>query len=405
MLYFVYNLKFEYKMKLGTFISDISFSALSAGFIAVLVGYASAWVIVYQAAIAVGASQDMIDSWIWALGMSMGLGCLGLSLYYRRPIIIAWSTPGAALLATTLTGNSIGEAIGIFVFVGVLTLLTGLSGWFDALTKRIPLPLASAMLAGILVQFGLSIFTLLQSDPLIVGLMLVAFLFAKRWLPRYAIVTVLIVGFVCAYGFDLINLQQVRWSLSTPIWTWPELNLSLLIGVGLPLFVVTMTSQNVPGIAILRTTGHNQTPVSPILSWTGGLNVLFAPFGAFTLNLAAITAAICASEEAHPEAEKRYIAGVFAGVFNILVGICGATVVSLFAAFPASMISALAGLALLGIISASLQSTFEQAKYTDAALITFLVTASGVSFFNIASAFWGITIGLGTLAISRIARA
>jgi benzoate membrane transport protein len=368
------------------------------------VGYASAWVIVYQAAIAAGASQEMIDSWIWALGMSMGLSCLGLSLYYKRPIIIAWSTPGAALLAISLSGNSIGEAIGIFVFVGALTLLTGLSGWFDALTKRIPLPLASAMLAGILLQFGLSIFTSLQSDPLIVGIMLVTFLFAKRWLPRYAIVAVLIAGFLCAYSFDLVNLQQVRWSLAMPVWTWPEFNLSLLIGVGLPLFIVTMTSQNVPGIAILRSTGHSQAPVSPILSWTGALNVLFAPFGAFTLNLAAITAAICASEEAHPNPDKRYIAGLFAGLFNILAGICGATVVSLFAAFPAAMISALAGLALLGIIGASLQSTFNQPDYRDAALITFLVTASGVSFFNIASVFWGITIGLGTLAISRFAR-
>jgi benzoate membrane transport protein len=392
------------KMKFKRFVSDISFSAISAGFIAVLVGYARAWVIVYHAAIAAGASQEMIDSWIWALGISMGLGCLGLSLYYKRPIIIAWSTPGAALLATTLSGNSIGEAIGIFVFVALLTLLTGLSGWFDTLTKRIPLPLASAMLAGILVQFGLSIFTSLQTDPLMVGVMLITFLLAKRWLPRYAIVAVLIVGFLCAYSFELINLQQVRWSLATPILTWPVFNLSLLIGVGLPLFIVTMTSQNVPGIAILRSTGHSQAPVSPILSWTGGLNLIFAPFGAFTLNLAAITAALCASEEAHPNPDKRYIAGVFTGVFNILAGICGATVVSLFAAFPAAMISALAGLALLGIIAASLQSTFEQPDYRDAALITFLVTASGVSFFNIASAFWGITIGLGTLAISRIAR-
>jgi benzoate membrane transport protein len=392
------------KMKIKSFISDLSLSAVSAGFIAVLVGYASAWVIVYQAAIAAGASQEMIDSWIWALGMSMGLGCLGLSLYYKRPIIIAWSTPGAALLASTLSDNSISEAIGIFIFVGTLTLLTGLSGWFDALTKRIPLPLASAVLAGILFQFGLNIFTSLQSDPIMVGIMLITFLFAKRCLPRYATVAVLFIGFLCGYYFDLINLGQVRWSLATPVWTWPEFNLSLLIGVGLPLFIVTMTSQNIPGIAILRATGHSQAPVSSILSWTGVLNILFAPFGAFTLNLAAITAAICASKEAHIDPDKRYIAGVFAGAFNVLAGICGATVVSLFAAFPAAMIAALAGLALLGIIGASLQSTFEQPDYRDAALITFLVTASGVSFFDIASAFWGITIGLSILYISRFTR-
>jgi benzoate membrane transport protein len=334
----------------------------------------------------------------------MGLGCIGLSLYYKRPIIIAWSTPGAALLASSLNGNSISEAIGIFVFVGLLTLLTGLSGWFDTLTKHIPLPLASAMLAGILVQFGLSIFTSLQTEPLMVGIMLVSYFLAKRWLPRYAIVVVLITGFACAFTQDLIDLSSINWGLAQPIWVTPQFNFSLLIGVGLPLFIVTMTSQNLPGIAILRATGHTQVPVSPILSCTGAMNILFAPFGAFTLNLAAITAAICASEEAHPDPNKRYIAGVFTGVFNIIAGICGATVVSLFAAFPGAILAALAGLALLGIIGSSLQSAFADSNYNDAALITFLVTASGVSFFDIASAFWGIVTGLSTLAVSRVAR-
>ena len=390
-------------MKIGKLISDISLSAVSAGFIAVLVGYASAWVIVYQAAVAAGASQDMVESWSWALGMSMGLACLGLSLYYKRPIIIAWPTPGAALLATTLNGNSISEAIGIFMFVAFLTLITGLSGWFDRLTKRLPLPLASAMLAGILLQFGLSLFTSLQADPILVGSMLLCYFIAKIVLPRYAVVLVLLVGFIGAFMLDTINIKQVTWALAHPIWVSPQFNLSLLIGVGVPLFIVTMTSQNVPGVAILRSTGYKHVPISPILSWTGGLNLLFAPFGAFTLNLAAITAAICASEEAHPDPNKRYIAGVFAGIFNILVGIGSATVVSLFAAFPSSMIAALAGLALLGTIGASLAQTVQEAKYREAALITFLVTTSGVSFFNIASAFWGIVLGLATLGISRLA--
>ncbi|MFT2091577.1 benzoate/H(+) symporter BenE family transporter [Paraglaciecola sp. 2405UD69-4] len=388
-------------MKIHSLISDISLSAITAGFVAVLIGYASAWAIVYTAATAAGADQAMINSWIWALGISMGLGCLGLSLYYKRPIIIAWSTPGAALLASSLTGASIAEAIGIFVFVGALTLLTGLSGCFDALTRRVPMPIASAMLAGILVQFGLNTFLSLQAEPLMVGIMIITLLVVKRWLPRFAILAVLASAFMSAYVFDLVDLNQVQWSLSAPVWVTPNFNISLLIGVGLPLFIVTMTSQNMPGIAILRAANYNQTPTSPILSWTGLLNVIFAPFGAFSLNLAAITAAICASEEAHPDASKRYIAGVFAGIFNIIFGLFGATVVSLFAAFPTAMISALAGLALLSTISASLYASFREANYRDAALITFLVTASGVSFFNVASAFWGITIGLSTLLLSK----
>ncbi|MEP0356564.1 benzoate/H(+) symporter BenE family transporter [Paraglaciecola sp.] len=388
-------------MKIKELISDVSLSAISAGFIAVLVGYASAWVIVYTAAVAAGASQAMINSWIWALGISMGLACLGLSLYYKRPIIIAWSTPGAALLASSLTGTTISESLGIFVFVGALTLLTGLSGWFDALTKRVPMPLASAMLAGILVQFGLNTFVSLQAEPLMVGIMIFTLFIAKRWLPRYAILAVLLSGFICAYFFNLVDLNQVKWGLSTPIWTTPSFNLSLLIGVGIPLFIVTMTSQNMPGVAILRSANYEQTPISPILSWTGLLNIVFAPFGAFSLNLAAITAAICASSESHLNPEKRYIAGVFAGLFNILFGVFGVTVVSLFAAFPTAMISALAGLALLSTISASLHGTFQALEYRDAALITFLVTASGVSFFDVASAFWGILIGLAALALSN----
>lgn len=388
-------------MKVKQFTSDVSLSAITAGFVAVLVGYASAWVIVYTAAVAAGASQAMINSWIWALGISMGLACLGLSLYYKRPIIIAWSTPGAALLASSLTGTTISESLGIFVFVGALTLLTGLSGWFDALTKRVPMPLASAMLAGILVQFGLNTFVSLQAEPLMVGVMIITLFIAKRWLPRYAILAVLLSGFMCAYTLNLVDLNQVTWGLSTPIWTTPSFNLSLLIGVGIPLFIVTMTSQNMPGVAILRSANYEQTPISPILSWTGLLNIVFAPFGAFSLNLAAITAAICASSESHPNPEKRYIAGVFAGLFNILFGVFGVTVVSLFAAFPTAMISALAGLALLSTISASLHGTFQAPEYRDAALITFLVTASGVSFFDVASAFWGILIGLSALGLSK----
>ncbi|MCF2947713.1 benzoate/H(+) symporter BenE family transporter [Paraglaciecola aquimarina] len=388
-------------MKSQSFLSDLSLSAVSAGFISVLVGYASTLVIVLQAATVSGASTEMLESWVWALGVGMGIGCIGLSLYYKRPIIVAWSTPGAALLITSLSGASIGQAIGIFVFVGVLTLIIGLSGWFDAITRRIPLPLASAMLAGILIQFGFNIFGSMQVQPLMVGIMFVTYLAAKRLLPRYAVVAVLIAGFVSAYYLDLIKLEHVAWSVATPVWVWPEFDINLLVGVGLPLFIVTITSQTLPGIAILRSTSPEKLPVSSLISWCGGLNILFAPFGAFALGYAAITAALCASEESHPDPKKRYIAGVSCGVFNILAGVCGSAVVGLFAAFPGAMVAALAGLALLGTISGSLVSAFQAPDYREAALLTFLVTASGVSFFDIASAFWGIVIGIIALAVSH----
>ena len=388
-------------MKIKSLISDLSLSAISAGFIAVLVGFASAMAIVFQAAQAAGASQEMIVSWVWALGWGMGIGCLVFSLYYKRPIIIVWSTPGAALLATSLTDISIQQAIGVFVFVALLILVTGLSGLFDTLTKRLPLPIAAAMLAGILLQFGLGIFTSLQASPILVGVMFGVFIIAKRLLPRYAIVLVLLSGLIVAYWQDSLLVEALNFTLATPVWVSPEFNLSQLIGIGIPLYIVTMTSQNIPGVAILKSSGYGAQPISPILSGTGIINVLLAPFGGFTFNLAAITAAICTSEEAHPNPDKRYIAGVSAGVFNILAGIGGATVVSLFAAFPKPLIAALAGLALLSTIGASLMAATEKAQYRDPAMVTFLVTASGVSFFDIASAFWGLTLGLLTHFVLR----
>lgn len=384
-------------------IKDISLSAISAGFIAVLIGFASAMAIVFQAAQASGASHEMIISWVWALGLGMGIGCIGLSLYYRRPIIIAWSTPGAALLATSMTGTSIDVAIGVFLFVAVLITLVGLSGWFETLTKRIPLPLASAMLAGILVQFGLNIFTSMQDATLLVTLMCITFIAARRFIPRYAIVLVLTVGFGFAVYQGQVIAPEVVEYLATPIWVTPSFSLSAMLGIGIPLFIVTMTSQNVPGVATLRASGYEQQPISPIITSSGIINIIFAPFGGFTFNLAAITAAICTSDEAHPNKDKRYIAGVATGVFNLIAGVCGAAVVTLFTALPVALIATLAGLALLSTIGASLKMAVESPDYRDPAIITFLVTASGVSFLGIASAFWGIIFGIvSLLAITKI---
>ncbi|MAD18546.1 MAG: hypothetical protein CL579_21155 [Alteromonadaceae bacterium] len=379
---------------------DLSFSAISAGFIAVLVGFASAVAIVFQAAQAAGATHDMIVSWVWALGIGMGVGCLGLSWYYRRPIIIVWSTPGAALLATSLAGLSIENAIGIFLFVALLTLITGISGWFDNLTKRIPMPLANAMLAGILLQFGLSIFSSFTLEPMLVGLMLLIYFIAKRVAPRFSILLVLVTGVLYALYAGMFDMSAIDVSAARPAWVSPTFDVSLLIGVGLPLFIVTMTSQNLPGMAVLKASGYTEQPISPIITTSGALNLVLAPFGGFSFNLAAITAAICTSEEAHVDPAKRYIAGISAGVFNIVAGLGATVVVSLFAAFPGALISTLAGLALLGTIGASIVSSVYDPKYRDAAVLTFLVTASGVVFFDISSAFWGLVMGMLTLLFS-----
>ncbi|WP_346838757.1 benzoate/H(+) symporter BenE family transporter [Microbulbifer sp. SAOS-129_SWC] len=377
-----------------SFWSDASLSAISAGFVAVLVGFASSVAIVFEAARTTGAGEAEMISWIGALGLGMGLTCIAFSWYYRAPVITAWSTPGAALLATSLVGVPMGDALGAFLFSGLLTLLLGLSGAFEKVMRHIPTPIASAMLAGILVQFGLSVFTSLQTSPLLVGAMLLAYLAGRRWLPRYAIILVLLVGFGASWLLGLMEFGQVHWALSKPVWVTPSFDSATMLGVGLPLFIVTMTSQNIPGVATLRASGYTRVPVSPVISGTGLTSLLLTPFGGYAFNLAAITAAICTGPEAHADPAKRYTAGIAAGVFYLLMGLFGASLVALFGAFPRALVASLAGLALIGTIGTSLEGATRNPERREAALITFLITASGAAFFGIGAAFWGLVGGL-----------
>lgn len=382
-------------------LEDVSLSAVVAGFVAVLVGFASSVAIVFQAAAATGVGSDIMASWLLALGIGMAFTCIGLSWYYKAPVITAWSTPGAALLAGSLQGLSIAEATGVFIFTALLGLIIGLSGMFERLTRLIPLPLASAMLAGILLQFGFAIFSAMQSELVLVSVMCITYLLAKAYSPRYAILLVLLSGLLLVFASGKLDLSGISFTLASPVWVTPEFSVTAMLGVGLPLLIVTMASQNIPGVAVLRTSGYN-TPVSPLISFTALSTLILAPFGAFSINLAAITAAICSGREAHPAPEKRYIAGIAAGVFYLIFGLAGATVVALFAAFPIAMVAALAGLALIGTIAANLHSCTQESQYREAAVITLLVTASGASFFGIASAFWGLLAGVLTVVIQQL---
>jgi benzoate membrane transport protein len=332
----------------------------------------------------------------------MGVTCVFLSLWYRSPVNTAWSTPGAALLATSLGTISYAEAIGVFVFAGLLTLLTGVSGLFDKVMRLVPLPLACAMLAGVLFKFGLSIFDAMMSDVFLVGSMLVTYLVSKRLTPRYAVLFVLMAGVALVLGrSDGQLMSSIPVEIGSLVWVWPEWNISALIGIGVPLYIVTMTSQNIPGVAVMRSSGY-QTPVSPLISWTGFTSIFLAPLGGFAFNLAAITAAICSGDECHKDPKRRYIAGLSAGIFYLLAGLAGTSVVALFSIFPATMIAALAGIALLGTIGMNLKNAMADDPNREAALVTFLVTVSGVSFGGIASAFWGILFGVICLLVSNI---
>ncbi|WP_016854293.1 benzoate/H(+) symporter BenE family transporter [Halomonas smyrnensis] len=379
---------------------DGSLSTLTAGFIAVLIGYSSSAAIIVRAAETAGASQAEIGSWLWALGIGSGVTTLIFSLRYRMPLLTAWSTPGAALLATSLPGLPMSEAIGAFLFSSLLITLCGVTGVFERLMHRLPRALASAMLAGVLLRFGLDLVMTVEHRlvlPLAMGL---TYLVAKRLWPRYAIPLVLAVGGLVAQAQGLLDLGAITPALAVPAYTAPSFELGTLIGVGIPLFVVTMASQNLPGVAALRAAGY-RPPISPLVGGTGLTGLVLAPFGGFALNLAAISAAVCQGPEAHHDPQRRYAAGVAAGGFYLLLGLFGATVSSLFAALPGELVVAIAGLALLPTLGASLADALGDARQRDAALLTFLVTASGIAPGGIGAAFWGLVAGLVALAIGR----
>ncbi|UNK25756.1 benzoate/H(+) symporter BenE family transporter [Serratia plymuthica] len=372
---------------------DFSLSAVVAGAIAVIVSYAGPLIIVFQAASAAHLPTEVISSWIWAISIGSGVTGLILSWRLRVPVITAWSTPGAALLVGLLPGVTINEAVGAYIVSSLIIAVIGLSGAFDKLIGKLPRSIAAAMLAGILFHFGAEMFVSIQLQPTLVMAMFVTYLLFKRLLPRYAIVAVLVAGGAVAGMSGMLNGGDIVVSVAHPVLITPAWSWHAIINIALPLTLVTLTGQYVPGMAVLRSSGY-ATPARPIVSMTAIASVLLAPFGSHGVNLAAITAAICTSEEAHREKSKRYIAGVACGIFYIVMGIFGATLASVFTALPKELIISLAGLALFGAISTGLTGAMADEKQREAALITFLVTASGMNFLGMASVFWGLIFGL-----------
>ncbi|KIC18738.1 benzoate/H(+) symporter BenE family transporter [Leisingera sp. ANG-Vp] len=375
-------------------LKDLKLSHIVSGAVAVLVGYTGSVAIIFQAIEAVGATQSQANSWMLVLGLGMGLTCLILSLMYRMPILTAWSTPGAALLAVSLNGVPLAEATGAFLFCAVLLTLTGVTGWFAALSRLIPASLASAMLAGILFPFVLAAFASLQTDTALAAIMGFTFLLGRKLLPRFAIPAVLAAGIAwCAGTGAFGSLEALDLTLARPEFVMPAFSLPVLVGIGLPLYIVTMSSQNMPGVVALKACGY-ETPVSASLTVTGLASLVLAPFGGFAFNLAAITAAICAGPEADENPKTRYLAGVMTGVVYILVGLGGATVISLFLIAPKALVATVAGLALLSTIGSSLSAALAEPQGREAALITFMVTVSGISFLGIGAPFWALVLGL-----------
>ena len=383
-------------------VRDFSLSAVSAGCVAVLVGFTSSVAIVFQAASVLGATPTQVGSWMWALGLGMGLSSLLPSLWLRQPVMVAWSTPGAAVLATAGASGAFGmaEAVGAFMVCAALIALCGVTGWFEAIMDRIPLALASALLAGVLARFGMDAFLAAQSALLLVLAMLTTYLVGRRGWPRYAVPVVLLVGVGVAMFQGRMQATPVLWSLTVPVFTAPEFTWRATLDLALPLFVVTMASQNLPGVAAIRAAGYSM-PISKLIALTGLATLVLAPFGAFALNLAAITAAICMGREAHPDPQRRYVAAAVCGAVYCAVGLFGAAVAGVLTAFPRELILAVAGLALLSSIGSGLAMAVQDVAHREAALITFLVTLSGMQLLGIGSSFWGIVAGALALFVQQ----
>lgn len=386
-----------------TLFKDCSLSAVVAGCIATLISYAGPLVIIFHAAEAAGLSYGQLSSWVWAV--SMGSALLGglLSLRYRVPVVIAWSIPGSALLVSALPHIGLEQAIGAYLVANTVLLLIGISGAFDRLIARLPGSIAAGMQAGILFSFGIEVFRALPVQPVLVLAMFVAYVLMRRVQPRYAVATVLAVGALVTVASGEFRGSELVLALATPQWTTPQFSLAATFSLALPLVLVALTGQFMPGMAVLRNAGY-RTEASPLISASALGGLLLAPFGCHGLNLAAVTASLCTGREAHEDPRRRYVAAVAGSALYLLLGIAGATLMSLFAAFPAALIAALAGLALYGAISEALARSLAEPGERDAGLFTFLVTASGVTFLGLSAAFWGLLFGLLAHALVHLRR-
>ena len=374
------------------------FSHISAGLTAVTVGYSSAIVIVIDLARRAGATDEMVVSWLLALGLGMGFTCIVFSWLTKMPVVTAWSTPGAAFLLTTVDAYTLPEVIGAFVLCALFSLITAQSRALLGQISRIPPAISSALLAGILLPICLAIFSDINNSPILVASFIALYLVGSRLFPRYLMLVLLILSVAIS-----IYLQQeidISFALPVPIWTTPTFSLSATIGLAFPLFLITTLSQNLPGIAIHHAHGY-QPDHKPVLSGIACVQALLAPFGGFTFNLAAITAALCMGEQADSDKSQRYKAAIAAGLAYLLMGLLASVVVALFVSMPAVIVHLLAGLALLATLQGAIVRAMEVEYHRAPALLTMLCTASGFSLFSMTSAVWGLAIGLLLLLVQR----
>lgn len=381
-----------------TALKDWSLSATTAGFLAVLISYSGPLAIFFQAAQSADISTAMMASWVWAISMGAAVSSIFLSVWLKAPVITAWSAPGTALLVTLFPELSLNEAIGAYIVAGVVILVIGITGSFDRLVQFIPKGIAAGMMAGILFQFGLKAFVAIETTPALAIGMLSAYLIFKRLLPRYCLVLLLLTGVVLAVWLEDASLSGLQWQLATPVFITPEWTWSGTLSLALPLVLVSLTGQFLPGMAIMRAAGYH-TQAKPIITVTSLVSMVIALFGGITTVVSAITATICTGKDAHEDPDKRYVAGIANGAFYLIGGLFAGSIVMLFSSLPATFVAVLAGLALIGAISNNIAAVVAEGEHREASVITFMATASGISLFSLSSAFWGVIIGCSAYAL------
>jgi benzoate membrane transport protein len=381
-------------------LKDFSLSTITAGFVAALVGLTSGIVIVFEAAGAVGASDKQIASWVFALCLGMAILTIVPSLRLRIPVMVAFSAPGAAILATVAPGDfTLSEAVGAFVLNGVLMTIVGFSGIFECFMNRIPVALVSALLAGVLARFVLSGFADAETAPGLVAITTIVYMVMRRVAPRYAVVAVLVAGIATSLATGSIQTEELTFGLAQPVYVGPSFSLSGVIGLTIPLFIVTMAGQNLPGVAALRNANYD-APISKVIGSTGLGTLLLAPFGGYAFNLSAVSAPICLEAPAHEDPARRYTAALSNGCFYLIAALFGTSITSALNAFPTELVHIVAALALLPTIGNSLATTVRDEGHREAAMFTFVVTLSGVTVAKIGSPFWGAVAGVTAMLIT-----
>lgn len=388
---------------------DLSFQSFFMGCLTAFVGFASSFAVVLQGLKGVGATDYEAASGLMALSVAMGLCAIVLSAWTKLPVSIAWSTPGAALLATAGTvEGGFAAAVGAFLVCGVLIVIAGLFRPLGRAVAAIPAPLANAMLSGVILGLCFAPFKAIAFDPKLGLPILVAWAAVLAFKRLYAVPAALLAFvIVMVFGVELPEGAMATWaqSLAPPVeLVAPVFTLPALVSIALPLFIVTMASQNIPGIAVLKVNHYNPTP-GPLFAVTGLFSLLSAPFGGHAVNLAAITAAMCAGEDAHPDPKRRYWAAIIGGVGYVILGLLAGAVTAFVSLAPPILIQAVAGLALIGAFSGSAVAAFKEPETREAAAVTFLITASGVSFAGISGAFWGLIAGALMLGFLKLAAA